>query len=432
MAKGFQRLTGEGKSKGAPKEMSPTTTLIHEVLDVMRQSHPCEAADQVIRKGLAQGLLKPQHFEQLHGPREDWKAWSELSTRQSSLQSYAGPSIETFLLQGWQIASWTGQANDKTDPAFLHAARQACLDISHVSIDRKRAPTISSVPASDGMVNLALPFDVYMVRFECKSQMSDKIPGQRLEEIDADLEKIEYENSSYVQRTSPHVVLEWTHASNYDDNHAKFSCHGVAFFCADPAKLDAFIDRRPPLKFRAELFEQASRGSSSVIEALDNGFPVDLGSTWLPAVKRLLHNACSLSHDHLVKALLARGACANRLPHEATAPVHTLFNMIARSNEQRSHACLKALVEHGLDLQGNICKQEGVPPLHQAATQDWVGCAALLMSLGADPLAEDENGKTPLSIAQNRGGASDCAALFEAHLAKSCIRQIISGVSPKP
>lgn len=435
MAKGFQRLSNSGKQANAGSIPSPLTEAIKSLLNDVRANRTCDAIDRAIRKGMADGLFKPEHFENLHGPTNDKEAsfaWFELTQRQRDIYRHSGPGIDRFLLEAWQIASWTGQAGSKTDPEFLHAARHACVDMAKVSIDKKARPIISPVPASDGMVSLAQPFDVHLVRFECKSQMADQVPGQMLEKVGGDPNSFDSCDQSYAHRTSPNVLLEWTHHSDHSDNNYAYSCHGVAYFCADPAKLDAFIDRRPDLGYRVDLFEKASRGSHSILAAVDNGFPVDLGSNWRADTQRLIHKVCSIPNEELLEGLLVRGASANRLAHEQTAPVYSLISLSARASESRVEKCLTSLVNHGLDLQANISTFNGVPPLHRAAEMDWANIAAKLMHIGCKPTDEDEDGKTPLSIAQNRGTVSDCAALFEAWMAKNQIQQIIASVAPKP
>ncbi|XP_052458743.1 ankyrin repeat domain-containing protein 53 [Carassius gibelio] len=81
-------------------------------------------------------------------------------------------------------------------------------------------------------------------------------------------------------------------------------------------------------------------------------------------------------------------------PH-GRRPVHMVLSAQSRPN---THACLIYLLEHGAQI--NVSTDEGLTPLHLAAAEGLTDCTETLVRNGADILAQDKRGHTPLDLSR--------------------------------
>ncbi|CAH9055265.1 unnamed protein product [Cuscuta epithymum] len=65
-----------------------------------------------------------------------------------------------------------------------------------------------------------------------------------------------------------------------------------------------------------------------------------------------------------------------------------------------SEYCVKLLADAGADVNYRDKRGGGLTPLHMAAGYVWPGAVKMLIRLGADPEAEDDQGQTPLDLAR--------------------------------
>jgi len=111
----------------------------------------------------------------------------------------------------------------------------------------------------------------------------------------------------------------------------------------------------------------------------------------------LLHLAAYYGHAPLVKTLLVHGAEAMVRSDNSTAntPLHAA---IAGADDA---SCVKLLLAGGADVSATA--DQGVTPLHLAASRDDRALCELLLALGADARARTEDGSMPHHVASDRG-----------------------------
>lgn len=108
-----------------------------------------------------------------------------------------------------------------------------------------------------------------------------------------------------------------------------------------------------------------------------------------------LHEAASRGHADLVRFLLKKGADPSAVDSDHSSPLHYA----------KEPDCIRYLILAGADV--NARGFDGQPPL----AGQTVEAALMLLSAGADPLAEDDNGDTPIDLAI-RWGDDDLARLL--------------------
>ncbi|KAG5845554.1 hypothetical protein ANANG_G00140400 [Anguilla anguilla] len=113
----------------------------------------------------------------------------------------------------------------------------------------------------------------------------------------------------------------------------------------------------------------------------------------------LLHVAAMHGHPGCLKLLLELGGTdtdVNASCPRGRRPMHMAVS--EQSRPLHSLACLTCLLEHG--ALPNVSTEEGLTPLHLAATQGLLDCAKVLVKVGADISARDSRGHTALDLAR--------------------------------
>ncbi|XP_061566156.1 ankyrin repeat domain-containing protein 53 [Cololabis saira] len=77
---------------------------------------------------------------------------------------------------------------------------------------------------------------------------------------------------------------------------------------------------------------------------------------------------------------------------------HPIHSVLSPQYPQNKSASLKYLLEQKADV--NVPAHSGQTPLHLAASEGFLDCAEILVKAGADVLAKDSNGHTPLDLAR--------------------------------
>lgn len=132
----------------------------------------------------------------------------------------------------------------------------------------------------------------------------------------------------------------------------------------------------------------ASRGHSGCVEELlFRGAEVNDD----PGGNTALHDACIGGHDVCVQLLLSHGADPEVLAADGSAPLHLCTTA-------QSFQCAKLLLEGGAEV--NVRNKESrLTPLHVAARRGLEEHVELFLSHGADVLATNQEGETPLNAA---------------------------------
>ncbi|XP_049924556.1 ankyrin repeat and SOCS box protein 16 [Epinephelus moara] len=132
----------------------------------------------------------------------------------------------------------------------------------------------------------------------------------------------------------------------------------------------------------------ASRGHAGCVEELlFRGAEVNAD----PGGKTALHDACMGGHAVCVQLLLSHGADPDMLAEDGSAPLHLCTSA-------QSFQCAELLIEGGAEVSVRM-KESRVTPLHVAARRGLEEHVELLLSHGADVLATNQEGETPLNAA---------------------------------
>uniref|UniRef100_A0A665US37 Si:ch211-1o7.2 n=1 Tax=Echeneis naucrates TaxID=173247 RepID=A0A665US37_ECHNA len=109
-----------------------------------------------------------------------------------------------------------------------------------------------------------------------------------------------------------------------------------------------------------------------------------------------LHVACLYGQLATIKLLVeSTPGWRNRRDVQGRRPIHMV--MSTRSSPNTS-ACLRYLLENGADV--NVTTDSGQTPLHLAASEGLLDCSEILVQAGANVLAQDNMGLTPLDFAR--------------------------------
>ncbi|XP_053199087.1 ankyrin repeat domain-containing protein 53 [Scomber japonicus] len=109
-----------------------------------------------------------------------------------------------------------------------------------------------------------------------------------------------------------------------------------------------------------------------------------------------LHVACLYGQLPTIRQLVVSHLCSvNSRGTQGRRPIHVVLS--SRSSPNTS-TCLRYLLEHGADV--NITTDAGQTPLHLAASEGLLDSTEILVQAGADVLAQDCVGHTPLDLAR--------------------------------
>ncbi|XP_028311475.1 ankyrin repeat and SOCS box protein 16 [Gouania willdenowi] len=189
--------------------------------------------------------------------------------------------------------------------------------------------------------------------------------------------------------------------------HNTFMCgdmRGVYAVLKDPAMVNALMEivqeemmwapemgmwtLSSKVKHTSALRLAASRGHAGCVEELlFRGAEVNAD----PGGSTALHDACAGGHSICVQLLLAHGAKPDVLTADGSAPLHLCTTA-------QSFQCAKLLLEEGAEV--NVRNRESrISPLHVAARRGLEEHVELFLSNGADILATNQEGETPLNAA---------------------------------
>lgn len=189
--------------------------------------------------------------------------------------------------------------------------------------------------------------------------------------------------------------------------HNTFMCgdmKGVYAVLKDPAMVNALMETvheemvwapemgmwtlSSKVKQTSALRLAASRGHAGCVEELlFRGAEVDDD----PGGNTALHDACVGGHSVCVQLLLSHGADPEVLSADGSAPLHLCTSA-------QSFHCAELLLEGGADV--NVRTRESrLTPLHGAARRGLEEHVELFLSHGADVLATNQEGETPLNTA---------------------------------
>jgi hypothetical protein len=199
-----------------------------------------------------------------------------------------------------------------------------------------------------------------------------------------------------------------------------------------PKKLEGL----PATKQRSILGAAIRDNNIEAVKALiDCG--VDLNGYDGKGVTPLLEG-CEYAHANIVELLLINGADPNILAKEGNcwAPLHMCIANDAQRLAPRVNclACAKLLLDHGADVNRAMYIDE-YTPLHFINPEEHSDSAVLLLSRGADPLAEDAAGEQPeLRPAHFQGLGTHVTAALESGNSRQVDRWItvVEGFLPDP
>ncbi|XP_059204948.1 ankyrin repeat and SOCS box protein 16 [Centropristis striata] len=189
--------------------------------------------------------------------------------------------------------------------------------------------------------------------------------------------------------------------------HNTFMCgdmKGVYAVLKDPAMVNALMETvheemvwtpemglwtlSSKVKQTSALRLAASRGHSGCVEELlFRGAEVNDD----PGGNTALHDACRGGHAVCVQLLLSHGADPDLLAADGSAPLHLCTSA-------QSFQCAELLIEGGAEVSVRA-KESRLTPLHMAARRGLEEHVELFLRHGADVLATNQEGETPLNAA---------------------------------
>ncbi|KAK2893528.1 ankyrin repeat and SOCS box protein 16 [Channa argus] len=189
--------------------------------------------------------------------------------------------------------------------------------------------------------------------------------------------------------------------------HNTFMCgdmKGVYAVLKDPAMVNALMETvheemvwapemgmwtlSSKVKQTSALRLAASQGHTGCVEELlFRGAEVNAD----PGGTTALHDACIGGHAVCVQLLLSHGADPDKLAADGSAPLHLCTSA-------QSFLCAKLLLEEGADVNVRM-RESRLTPLHVAARRGLEEHVDIFLSHGADVLATNQEGETPLNTA---------------------------------
>jgi len=182
----------------------------------------------------------------------------------------------------------------------------------------------------------------------------------------------------------------------------------VKLLVAKGANVNAMFDRG-----RHALGNAVEAGHEEIVKLLiDSGAEVNLHSESRGAA---LHAASRNGHSTILDLLIANGADVNLNAIRGT-PLHRAAFSLPRVEEDVSVEIIEKLLTKGADVNAKDPSQ-GRTPLHQAAFRGRYKSVERLITAGADLNAEDNEGRTPSDLAEQRGH-TEIVELLKKHGAK--------------
>ncbi|XP_026209221.1 ankyrin repeat domain-containing protein 53 [Anabas testudineus] len=109
-----------------------------------------------------------------------------------------------------------------------------------------------------------------------------------------------------------------------------------------------------------------------------------------------LHVACLYGQLAEIQHLVESGlGCLDSADCQGRQPIHLILSSQSSPN---TSACLRYLLDNRAEM--NATTSSGLTPLHVAATEGLLECTKILVQAGADVLAKDNMGHTPLDLAR--------------------------------
>ncbi|KAK2899903.1 hypothetical protein Q8A73_013032 [Channa argus] len=109
-----------------------------------------------------------------------------------------------------------------------------------------------------------------------------------------------------------------------------------------------------------------------------------------------LHMACLYGQLSTIQLLVESGVgCLDHVDSQGHRPIHMVLSFWSSPN---TSSCLRYLLENRADV--NTTTDLGLSPLHIAASEGLFECTEMLVQAGADVLAKDQMGHTPLDLAR--------------------------------
>lgn len=143
-----------------------------------------------------------------------------------------------------------------------------------------------------------------------------------------------------------------------------------------------------------DLFEAAALGKVDRLrELLDTG---ESANTFAPDGMTPLGLACFFGQPEAARLLLSRGADVNAASQNPmkVAPIHAA---VAGKNAE----VIDLILSSNPDV--NARQQQGWTAIHSAAMHGDLALLEKLLARGADPMVKNDDGKTPLDLAREKG-----------------------------
>jgi len=164
----------------------------------------------------------------------------------------------------------------------------------------------------------------------------------------------------------------------------------IALYHRKPDCLAVLLEARPVL----DIWDAASVGATARVAELLDADP-GLLNAYAPDGFFPLALAAFFGHPETVKLLLARGADVGQAARNPMK-IQALHSAVTNSFET-----VKMLVDAGAPV--NAKQDKGYAPLHEAVNRGDVEMTRYLLAHGADPKQQNDDGKSAIGIAADKG-----------------------------
>ena len=158
-----------------------------------------------------------------------------------------------------------------------------------------------------------------------------------------------------------------------------------------------------------DLFEAACLGESQRVDELLEQDPKSI-DRFAPDGFSAIGFAAFFGHADLLTLLLRRGADFET-PARNTMSARPLHSAVAHSDQARAVAMAETLLAAGVDP--NVQQEGGMTPLHEAVYNENPELVGLLLRFGANPHVSNDEGDSPLQLAQAKGDEALSARLTQ-------------------